>query len=487
MGTSSETDLHRAELAKRDALIAKRDAVIAEQAEAIAALTEKVAGLQAVVLKQAELLGRNSKNSNLPPSSDGPGGASGGPAKKRKKRRRRGAQKGHKGSHRALVPPEEVDEEVDMFPACCEACGQWLPKTPDPRPRRHQHTELSPFAPKVTEYRRHEVCCPSCGHRTRALYDDDIIPRYAFGPRVMSVVVLLTGVYHLSRRDTVRLLFELLGLRISTGSVSNIEKRMSKAVKPAFDEVWARARASRVKHTDGTSWLQAGVMMALWTVATVGATAFKIISDGQRETLESELLPAPSGILVSDRATALKFWVMKDRQVCWAHLIRKFVSFAERDGPTRTLGRELLDCAGVVFAYWGTFKDGLLSREQFAARLAPVRADFERTLRCAIAADIKGLTGSCADLWEHREALWTFAEVDGVEPTNNHAERELRSFVLWRRRSFGTQSDRGNRFAERLMSIAHTARKQGRDVLAFLVACATRADDEPAPSLFAAA
>ena len=480
MGTPSEIDLLRAELTTRDALIA-------EQARIIARLATKVEALEALALKQSELLGRNSKNSNLPPSSDGPGGASGDAGKKSKRGRKRGAQKGHKGSHRALVPPEQVDEVVDMFPARCEACAEWLPKTPDARPRRHQHIELAPFAPEVTEYRRHEVCCPSCRHRTRALYDDDIIPRYAFGPRVMAVVVLLTGVYHLSRRATVRLLRELLDLRISVGSVSNIEKRMSDALKPAFDEAWAAARAAPVKHTDGTTWLQAGVMLALWTLATAGATVFKILSNGQRETLKKELLPAPNGVLVSDRATALKFWMMKERQICWAHLIRKFVSFAERDGPTRTLGRELLDCSAVVFAYWGDFKDGLLSREQFAARLAPVRADFERTLRRAIAADIKGLSGSCADLWEHREALWTFAELDGVEPTNNHAERELRAFVLWRRRSFGTQSDRGNRFAERLMTIAHTARKQGTEVLAFLVACATRADDEPAPSLFAPA
>jgi len=243
---------------------------------------------------------------------------------------------------------------------------------------------------------------------------------------------------------------------------------MCEAVAPAFDEAWSKAQAAPVKHTDGTTWVQAGVMLALWTVATVGATVFKIISDGQRETLRSEILPDPSGVLVSDRATALKFWVMKLRQICWAHLVRKLVSFSERDGPTRTLARELLDCTAVVFSYWGDFKDGLLTRAELAARMAPVRADFEDTLRRAIDADIKGMSGSCADMWEHREALWTFIEVDGVEPTNNHAERELRGFVLWRRRSFGSQSDRGNRFAERLMTIAHTARKQGRERLAEL-------------------
>jgi transposase len=478
---ATENDLLRAKLADRDATIAL-------QAKTIAALTAKVEVLEALVKKLVEAQSRNSTNSNLPPSSDGPGGASAKAGKKpNKKGGKRGGQPGHKGSSRVLVPPDQVHEPIDMFPARCDDCHESLPKTPDSDPTRHQYIELAPLLPHVTEFRRHEVCCPNCGHRTRAHYDDDVIPRYAFGPRVAAVVSLLTGVYHLSRRSTVRLLQELLGLRISTGSVSNLEHRMSKAVKPSVDEAWAEAQSAAVKHVDGTTWLEAGMLLALWTIATAGVTVFKILSNGQGDTLETKLLTSTKGVLVSDRASALKFWAMHLRQICWAHLLRKFVSFTERDGPTRTLGRELLDCTRVIFAYWYDFKEGRLTREQFAARIAPVRTDFERTLRRAIDTDIKGLSGSCSDMWEHREALWTFVDVDGVEPTNNHAERELRAFVLWRKRSFGAQSDRGHRFAERLMTIAHTARKQGRDVLAFLVACASRADDEPVPSLFATA
>lgn len=460
--------------------------MIASLAESNAALVERVAELTALVQKLTEQLAQNSSNSNKPPSSDGPGQ---GPAKSRKKSKKggkRGGQKGHKGSHRQLLPPEMVDEFIDMFPARCDECAARLLKIPDKTPKRHQHTELAPFAPHVTEYRRHKVCCPECGHCTRAHYDDDVIPRSAFGPRLMATVVMLTGVYHLSRRKTARLLWELFGLRISLGSVSNIERRMSAAVEPAVDEAWAAALAAKVKHTDGTSWLQAGKMLALWTVAAVGVTVFKIVANGTRQTLQADILPTDKGVLVSDRATALKFWAMPRRQICWAHLLRKFVSFSERDGPCGTLGRELLDCTRIVFIYWVGFKDGPLTRDEFAALIAPVRADFEATLQRAVDADIKGLSGSCADMLEHREALWTFIGTPGVEPTNNHAERELRAFVLWRRRSFGSQSERGNRFAERLMTIAHTARKQGRDVLAFLVACARREDDEPAPSLFAA-
>jgi transposase len=257
-------------------------------------------------------------------------------------------------------------------------------------------------------------------------------------------------------------------------------------VEPAVAEAWERVAQAKVKHTDGTSWLQAGVMLSLWTIATRMATVYKIVANGRKKTLQ-KLFPGRRGILVSDRATALKFWAMSRRQICWSHLLRKFISFSERDGPAGAIGRELLEYTGILFAYWTDYKDGQLSRAQMQTWMAPVRVQFEALLARAEAAQIDGLSGSCADILEHRQALWTFVDLDGVEPTNNHAERELRAFVLWRKRSFGTQSERGNRFAERLMTVAHTARKQDKNVLAFLAACCTfrfGRDDAIAPSLF---
>jgi transposase len=222
----------------------------------------------------------------------------------------------------------------------------------------------------------------------------------------------------------------------------------------------------------------------LWTIATKAATVFKIISDGSAKTL-APLFGALQGILVSDRATALNFWAMARRQICWAHLLRKMVSFSERDGPAGAFGKELLDYTGLIFEYWHNFKDDMLSRDELGSRMVPVRQHMEALLERIVAAGIKGVSGSCADILEHKQALWTFIDHDGVDPTNNHAERELRAFVLWRKRSFGTQSERGNRFAERLMTIAHTARKQNKNVLAFLTACCE--PRTPTPSLFAAA
>jgi transposase len=454
---------------------------IGELLKQVAALTQKVAEL-------TERLGQNSRNSHLPPSSDPPGTAGEGSSGQRPKSDRpRGGQKGHRGSRRELVAADKVNDIVDLYPAECENCWAALPEQPDPHAKRYQWIEVPPIQPHIKETRRHEVACPCCGHKTRAPYDEQEIPASPFGPRLMSIVALLTGVYHVSRRNTAKLLSDLVGVPISLGAISAVEGRVSDAVEPAVAEAWKRVEGAPVKHTDGTTWLKAGVALALWTIASTTATVFKIVADSSRATL-APLYGALRGILVSDRAAALTFWAMERRQICWAHLLRKYVSFSERDGPAGEIGRQLLDYTGLLFDYWHDYKAGTLDRATFLAWMAPVRAQVEAALERAAASNIDRLAGSCANILEHRAALWTFVDSDGVEPTNNHAERELRAFVLWRKRCFGTQSERGNRFAERLMTVAHTARKQRKDVLGFLTAsCQAQLDGTRAPSLFAAA
>lgn len=465
-----------------------RDERIEELEAQLRAANERIAELERQVAELLARLGQNSTNSHLPPSTDSPD-------ERRKRRnknkakknaRKRGAQKGHAGAHRELVPPEKVSKFVDVFPPECENCWELLPKIPDGSAHRHQHTEVPPVEPFTTEWRRHAVTCPCCGFTTRARYDEAQIPASPFGPRLMAIMALLTGVYHLSRRKGVDLLSDLLGIRVSLGALSAVEARVSNAVQPAVDAAWEQVGRADVKHTDGTGWSKAGLTMALWTLATTAVTVFKIVADSSKDTLRP-LYGALCGILVSDRAKALNFWAMERRQICWAHLLRKFVSFAERDGPAGALGQELLQYTGLLFDYWHDYKAGKLTREKLIAWMAPVQQQVEALLERAVAAKIAGLSGSCADILAHRAALWTFVVTEGVEPTNNHAEREVRAFVMWRKRSFGTQSVRGNLFAENLMTVAHTARKQNKNVLQFLAACCTaQCDGTLAPSLLAA-
>lgn len=473
-----------AQLAAKDARIAEQDAVIAAQAARIAEQDAKIAQLEKQVAELLQKLGRNSGNSNLPPSSDGPGQRKGPQNRAGLGKRNRGGQKGHRGSRRTLLAAEDVDDIVDLFPPQCAHCSASLPEVIDRWAKRYQVTELPAFEPHTTEYRRHAVQCACCQHTTRAPLDPNVIPSSPFGPRLMSAVALLTGVYHLSRRKTVQLLSDLVGVNISLGAVSAVEARVSAAVEPAVQEACAVVNRAAVKHTDGTSWLRAGKVLSLWTIATALATVFKILPNGRADTLKP-MYGKMRGILISDRAAALKFWAMERRQVCWAHLLRKFVSFEERDDSGGDIGRELLEYTSIVFRYWHDLRDQKLGRDEFRAWMAPLRQQFEQLLERAAQSDIEEVSGSCEDMLTHRAALWTFVDHEDVEPTNNHAERELRSFVLWRKRSFGSQSERGDRFAERLMTIAHTARKQSKNVLEFLAAsCVAAMDHGTAPSLF---
>jgi len=460
-----------AELAARglklEAELAARGLKLAEQAARLAEQANKIAELTAQVAKLTELLGRNSKNSHLPPSSDGPGSGAKGNLRG-KFGGRRGGQKGHRGNHRSLLPPELVNTFVDLFPPVCLDCGHSLPRTPDGTACRYQQLDLREHRPHLTEWRRHEVQCKRCGAATRAEYDRTQLPSFAFGPCLTAVVVLLTGAYHLSRRKTKKLLHELFGISVSTGAISAMEKRSSFALAAAHEEAEREVQYAGIKHTDATTWLRSGRTASLWVLATTAATVYKIFDDGRRDTIRPLFGPA-HGILISDRATVFSFWAMALRQVCHAHLLRKFVGFSERDGPDGAIGRELLECVALIFEYWHGYKDGQLTREELQFFMQPLQRHFEQLLQRGDECGSDAISGACADIREHREALWTFVTRDGVEPTNNHAERELRDFVLWRKRSFGTRSERGDRFAERIMTVVRTARKQGLDVLDFLV------------------
>jgi transposase len=469
-------------IAELEALTVQQAAIIEQQQAMIEALTKKVEELERTVADLTERLNRNSRNSHLPPSSDGPGQRGGGQkkGKGKKGRRKRGGQPGHGGHHRKLLPPEEVDEIVDHYPTECDDCGAGLPQVEDAEAVRTQRTEIPPVKPVVTEDRYHAVTC-NCGCTTRAKSN---APTSTFGPRLMGLIALFTGVYHLSRRQAVAVLRDVLGVKISLGALSSIEKRVSDAIESPVAEAWAKVHEAAVRHADATAWLEGGDRRSLWTIATETATVFKIVIDGSAETIKP-LFAACQGLLISDRAKAFLFWPMKRRQICWAHLMRKFISFSERDGPAKRFGDELSAYTELIFKYWRSLQDGKIDRKTFRDWMAPVRERVEDCLGRAVAARIEKVSGSCADILAHQEALWTYVDRLGVEPTNNHAERELRAFVLWRKRCFGSQSERGNLFAERIMTVAHTARKQEVNPLEFLTACCEAQHNRAAaPSLF---
>jgi len=448
-------------------------------------LSQKVEELARKVEELARELSKNSSNSHKPPSSDGLGSGRSHRRKKRRSGRKRGGQPGHKGHHRALLPPEQVNQIKDLFPKFCEFCQQVPPQTPDPDPIVHQVVDLLENGSRyVVEYRRHQVRC-TCGAWVTA--SEEGVPTSSFGPHLASTVCMLTGVYHMSRRQVVQILKELFGISISLGSVSNLEGRMTTALASASEEALAHVEKSKLKNVDETSWIRDAARCSAWVFACMTATVFRIAPDGRRSTLR-KLLRRSRGVLVSDRATVFLYWSMGRRQICWSHLLRSYVGFSQRAGPAGALGQELVEYSEQVLHYWRCYQSGKLSRARFVQWTTAVRKAMKPCLERAARAGIPEVSGSCENMLEHWSAMWTFVNVPGVEPTNNHAERELRRLVLWRKRCFGTQSERGDRYVERIMTVAHTMRKQGGQVLDFLCQSLVAMQQErSAPSLLAAA
>lgn len=239
-------------------------------------------------------------------------------------------------------------------------------------------------------------------------------------------------------------------------------------------------------YVDATTWYQAGAYRSLWTLATATVTVFAIVADGTRETLRL-WIDRIRGVLVTDRGTQFGFWAMDRRQICWAHLIRKFAAFSEMRGRPGEIGEDLLMWSQVLLHAWHRVRDGTGTHADLKAVASNVRALIGQLLDEGAALPSKGFQGACRNILEHREALWRFVSEHGVDPTNNHAERALRPFVLWRKTSYGSQSERGRLFAQRIMTVAHSLRLQKRSVFAFLVdACHASTHDGSTPTLLPA-
>jgi transposase len=462
--------------------------VLAYVAALEARLVEQDARLAALEAR----LRQDSTTSSRPPSSDPPGTqaqrrAPPPPPSAEGARRRRGGQPGHPGHHRSLVPEERVDQMVLVEPEACRGCGLALPSAPgvaDPADARVQVVELPPLRAVVTEYRLAARCCPGCGVVTRAARPPAVGGGH-FGPRLQAVAALLVGRYRLSRREAVQAVAELGAVELSLGSVARLEQVTGAALAPVVDEVAVAVRAAAAANLDETGWWQGHRRAWLWTVVTEALTLFRLDPTRSAAVVRELLGPAWAGIVGSDRYSAYRWLPLERRQLCWAHLIREFRKLATYNQHQAPLGERLLELSGQIFAAWQRFRAEQIDRPTLQRELAPLQAAFRRALEAGQRPPHAVVAGGlCANLLECWPALWTFAAVDGVEPTNNAAERALRPAVLWRKGSFGTQSDDGSRFVERLLTVAATCKQQGRGLLDFLVQAITAARlGIPPPSL----
>ena len=462
-----------------------REAVVA----VLLRMDEQIQQLSRQVTKQGEeiaelkrCLNRNSRNSSTPPSQDPPGA----PERKRPdpSGRSQGAQLGHRGKGRKLLPLAAVDRVVEHWPARC-GCGRCFADADEEagEPARHQVTELPEIAVSVIEHRLHRRLCPDCGKATRAELPVDV-PLGAFGPRLEAAVATLAVRNRVSRRDTVELVGELFGARLASGTVDAILARTGEALSEPYEDLLARIREAPALNVDETGWKLRGERRTLWGAVTGRAAVFRIAPDRHEREAAALLGEDFGGIVGSDRWWAYRGFDPERRQACWSHLIRDFTAHSEGLAAQKRFGEAGLDIARRLFSAWEEFQEHG-DRRRLKREVAPLRRELKALLERGSKGRRNKLTwGFSKNLLKIWPALWTFVEVEGVEPTNNRAERALRGPVIYRKLSLGSQSERGETTTQRLLSASVTCRLQGRSLFAYLAeVLGARVRGDPAPLL----
>lgn len=442
------------------------DDLLAENAALKAALAARDAELLALtehVAKLERLMRKTSTNSSAPPSSDPPS------VERRKKEptgRKPGGQPGHEGHARVRVQLDDVDHVVlHAIAGACPRCGGTA-LCRVKIGRRHQVALLLGERAEVTEHQCQRGRCKECGCRRHAALPPGVSPG-CLGPRLQARLATMTGGYQLSRRQAEQYAREILHVDVSLGTVSNTEAVVSRALAPAYREAKAEVRKSEHVHVDETSFQRKGERTTTWVYARLLLAVLAVGKDRGRRALVRGLGRNYQGSLSTDRYVVYDIFPAGRRQLCWAHMLRAFVALIDEGGETGRVGRRLLRAGQRVIHLYNRHRRREIPRPVFERGVRRCRFVLEQLL--GRHPDLPGLRTLAHAFWLTPESVWLFVARDDVPPTNNLAERDVRLFVLWKRRSFFTQSWRGDRFVERLMTVVVTCRKQARNLFDFVV------------------
>jgi transposase len=422
--------------------------------------------IRLLLAKIAELearLNKTPQNSSLPPSTQHPHAKP--TPKKPPSKKQRGGQPGHPKHERPLIPTRDCDDVESLKPTECRRCGTKLVGR-DQAPLRHQVWEVPPIKPHVTEYQRQRLVCIGCGETTCGALPPGV-PTGQAGPRLVALTALLMGCFRQSKRRTALFLEQILNQPCSPGWVVKLQNQATGAVRPAYEELVAALPAELVVGMDETPTQEAGRKSWLWAAVARRFTTFAVRPSREGTAVSEWLGNEFAGVVTCDRAKM--YWRVPQLQWCWAHLKRDFQALVDDGrGKVKRLGHDLLRPTREMFRLWARYRDGTLTRLGWKRLMHPVCREIEALLLRGVFSGERRLTGMCGELYDHRHWLWTFLNVEGVEPTNNASERALRHAVIWRKLSFGTQSAAGSRFIETMLTVIETCRQQARNVFDFL-------------------
>ncbi len=452
----------------------------------VAKLLEYDAANEKLKRKIAQLE-KDSTNSSKPPSSDNPQDKNQQPNTDNKKKRKPGGQPGHKGSMRELIPVEEVDNLIHYYPEECNNCGKALPQDESANEVgesfRWQVAEIEPINPIITEHQAHTTLC-ECGCQTSASLPA-VVLKSNFGPRLASIIAYLAAVLHVSRRGTREFCETLLNINIALGSVQNLLEDTSGALEPVDKELKDALPKESVLNSDETGWRDRW----LWIFVASTFIYFQVAKTRSSKVLVDVLGMVYKGILCVDRWGAYTKYHKGLFQICWAHLKRDFLGILKIGQATQSedailFGQTMEKLRKKLMAIWYQFKSGEISRAELIKKTKSIRNAIKRYLIEYLHSEEKCVKNLAGKLFKRFDHLFTFILYEGVEPTNNMAERGIRPAVQWRKICFGNRSDNGAVLTSRLLTVTRTCWLQKRNPLEFLVAAITaHRSGQAAPSL----
>lgn len=426
----------------------------------------KIQQLEAEVFALKEKLNTNSSNSSQPPSQD-PNRIT---RKKEPKGRKRGGQPGHPRHTRQLTPPEEVTKMFNIKPEACTYCGESAFNDDPIRTEIRQVTELPEIRPDVYQYNIHTCRCDHCGKHVKANVPSEAIG--AFGPRLMGFMAILSAEFHAPKRKVVNLL-GYFNIRISLGTVCKTQALAGRFLEEPYEKI--RQFTLNQPHVNGdeTSWKIQGKRCWMWIATTPKSVFFKIDPSRSTDAFRRVYGDHFNKLLTTDRYSSYNDH-QGERQLCLGHIDRDFEKIEGRGNFDQTVGEYLKVEMDGVFKFWSIFKDGVISYAEMKEKIESQHvARFKVLLEVgATASNVTLKTqNTCDNLLKDFPNMWTFLRHEGVEPTNNLGERDLRHGVLWRKISFGNQSESGKIFVQRMLTVVMTMKKQAQNALDYIVEC----------------
>ena len=432
-------------------------------------LNRQLLGLVAEL--EEENQGSSSRNSSKPPSQDSPEQRAK-REKKPKSTRKQGAQPGHQGHQRTLVDASAVNEFLHYYPDTQCTCGAVCDIAQEPY-QRHQVFDLPKVRCEITEHCLYDAQCPAC-HKRQVARLPNTIPSGQMGPGLISWITMMNGAYALSVSGIQRLLKDQWQLSFSTGAVSQATCSVTEWLQPLYQQVGQAVRNLSVAHADETSHYRHNERRWLWVLCSPKLVYF-LTHYSRGKGAANGLLGDFDGILVTDQHGAYNDYPIEKRQLCWAHILRKFKKISERVGRAGIPGKQLWRLSRLIIHFHNRWRSGHYSQVCYHARMRRFKQQIH-TLLCLgleitpadLSQKASKTANQCKRLLADESMLWTFLKDSAIPLTNNDAERAIRPYVIWRKTSFFSQSARGDQFRPVILTIAETCKRLGIGVYQLL-------------------